>query len=92
MALVNTMEEIVMMKIDALLEEIDGNCCTCEKCREDMACIALNSLPAKYVSTAKGKLFSKLSQTKGKQNTVDVNVACLNAIEYVKAHPQHDEP
>lgn len=88
MALVNTMEEIVEAKIDELIKE--SGCCTCEKCREDIECLALNMLPAKYVSTAKGALFSKLSQGRLKQHMVDVNVACLNAIEFVKTHPKHE--
>lgn len=89
MALVNTMEEIVKAKIDKLIENTN-DCCTCDKCREDMACLALNALPAKYVSTNKGALFSKLS-TMVKQNTADIDVACINAIHSVMDNPQHDD-
>ncbi|MCM1227026.1 MAG: late competence development ComFB family protein [Clostridium sp.] len=89
MALVNAMEEIVKAKIDKLIADTD-DCCTCDKCREDMACLALNALPAKYVSTNKGALFSKLSAMV-KQNTADIDVACINAINSVKDNPKHDD-
>lgn len=89
MALKNVMEEIVREKINSLLTEND--CCKCSQCVEDMECLALNSLPAKYVSTLKGQLFSKLSQSAKKQSMVDVNIACINAINLVKSNPKHEE-
>jgi len=88
MALVNTMESIVDTKLKELLEKSD--CCKCEHCYEDIKCLSLNALPAKYVSTTKGELFSKLSNAMIKQHSIDVNIACVNAIEFVKAHPKHD--
>ncbi len=88
MALINTMEEIVDNKINELLPH--SGCCDCEHCREDIKCLALNALPARYVSTAKGELFSKLSNAMIKQHSIDVNIACLNAIEFVKTHPKHN--
>ena len=88
MALINTMEEIVDTKIDELIA--DSGCCACEHCKEDIKCLTLNALPPKYVSTAKGELFSKLSQAMIKQHSIDVNIACLNAIEFVKTHPKHN--
>lgn len=87
MALINTMEEIVDLKIAELMAESD--CCKCDHCREDIKCLALNALPPKYVSTMKGELFSKLSNAMIKQHSIDVNIACLNAIEFVKTHPKH---
>ena len=89
MALFNMMEEFVEEAMDSLIEE--SGCCNCYKCREDIKCIALNSLPAKYVSTRKGELFSKLAQTARLQHTIDVNLACINAIELVKNNPHHDK-
>ncbi len=88
MALVNTMEQVVDFQISELLPQSD--CCRCEQCREDIMCLALNALPSKYVSTAKGELYSKLSQAMIKQHSIDVNIACVNAIEFVKTHPKHD--
>lgn len=88
MALLNVMEEVVDARLEDLLKETD--CCTCDQCREDIKCLALNALPSKYVSTQKGKLFSKLSTAMIKQHSIDVNIACINAIEFVKDRPRHN--
>ena len=53
--------------------------------------MALNKLPPKYVSTDKGKLFSKLNSLKEQQNGVDINVAVLSAVEFVSSHPRHSD-
>ena len=58
MALINVMEKVVDDKLEEMLKT--ENCCQCERCIEDMKAIALNKLPAKYVSTHNGELFSKL--------------------------------
>ena len=84
----NVMEDYVILTLDRMLESMD--CCKCEHCREDIKCLALNALPPKYVSTMKGELFSKLSNAMIKQHSIDVNIACLNAIEFVKTHPKHN--
>ena len=86
MALVNMMERFVDEKLDAMLA--NENCCKCERCLEDMKAIALNKLPAKYVSTHNGELFSKLDSTI-RQNSVDLNIAVAAAIEAVSKNPSH---
>ena len=55
-----------------------------------MKAIALNKLPAKYVSTHNGELFSKLESTL-RQSIVDINVAVSNAIACVSKKPSHDK-
>ncbi|MCH5206903.1 MAG: late competence development ComFB family protein [Oscillospiraceae bacterium] len=87
MALVNVMVEIVEERLELMLQT--ENCCKCERCLEDMKAIALNKLPAKYVSTGNGELFTKLNST-ARQNTVDINVAVSSAIEFVSEHPLHE--
>ena len=89
MALFNIMEGFVEEAMDTLIKE--SGCCNCYKCREDIKCIALNSLPAKYVSTSKGELFSKLEQSAKLQHTIDVNLACMKAIKLVQNQPHHDD-
>jgi len=86
MALVNIMEKIVGDKLEEMLKSED--CCKCERCLEDMTAIALNKLPAKYVSTHNGELFSKLDSTL-RQSMVDINVAVSNAIALVSKNPTH---
>lgn len=87
MALVNVMENIVEEKLHRMLEAED--CCKCERCLEDMKAMALNQLPAKYVSTRNGELFSKLNSLM-RQNSIDINVAVSYAIKTVSERPSHD--
>lgn len=87
MALVNVMEQIVDEKLTQMLE--GENCCKCPRCIEDMKAISLNKLPAKYVSTNSGELFTKLSATV-RQSSVDINVAVAEAIDLVAKHPSHE--
>ncbi len=88
MPIINVMEKLVDQKIEEMLPTI--KCCTCEKCLDDIRAMTLNKLPAKYVSTDKGRLFSKLNSIKETQNVVDINVAILAAIEFVAEHPRHE--
>ena len=87
MSLVNIMEKIVAEKLEVMLAERE--CCKCDRCIEDMTALALNHLPAKYVSSHNGELFSKLDSTM-RQNSVDINVAVTNAIDCVSARPSHE--
>lgn len=87
MALINMMEKFVDEKLDELLA--GEKCCKCERCQEDIRAIALNKLPAKYVSTHNGELFSKLDSTI-RQNSADITVAIAYAIECVSKRPSHN--
>lgn len=88
MALVNVIEKIVDEKLEEMLQ--NESCCKCERCLEDMKAIALNKLPAKYVSTHNGELFTKLDSTL-RQKVVDINVAVSNAIACVSQNPSHNQ-
>lgn len=87
MALVNVMEKLVDEKLEQMLS--GEHCCKCSRCLEDMKAIALNKLPAKYVSSHNGELFTKLA-TSLRQSSVDINVAVANAIDCVSSHPSHE--
>ncbi|MBQ9947101.1 MAG: late competence development ComFB family protein [Oscillospiraceae bacterium] len=86
MALINIMEGFVEERIEDMLRNED--CCKCERCIEDMKAISLNRLPAKYVSTHNGELFSKLDSMI-RQNAVDINIAVAEAIYMVAKRPSH---
>ena len=47
MVLVNLMEELVINKLDSTLDRF--NCCKCDKCKKDIAALALNRLKPRYV-------------------------------------------
>lgn len=83
----NYMEEIVFSQMKDILNDI--NVCTCDKCLLDIAAIALNDLPPKYIVTEKGELYSKIN-TLGQQFEVDVVSAVTKAAVLVKRKPRHD--
>ncbi len=83
----NYMEEIVFTQMKDILTDI--NMCTCEKCLLDIAAIALNDLPPKYVVAEKGELYSKIN-TLRQQFEVDVVAAITKAAVLVKRKPRHE--
>lgn len=87
MEIKNYMEVCVENMLDKVVSETDV--CKCEKCRLDITAIALNNLPAKYVVTTKGTLYSKLT-TLEYQFDVDIITAIARAIDIVKANPRHN--
>ena len=86
MQLKNYMEEVVASVIKRVLK--DTNCCTCEKCVNDVTAMALNNLPPKYVVTEEGELYLKFRELQ-QQYEVDVIAATIRAAEVVKKHPRH---
>lgn len=83
----NYMEEIVETLLDDVLNSM--NVCKCELCREDITALALNELPPKYIVTAKGERYSKLSFLK-QQFEVDIIAAITKAAITVSKRPRHE--
>ncbi|NMB35105.1 MAG: late competence development ComFB family protein [Firmicutes bacterium] len=83
----NLMEEIVFATIDELL--IGEDVCKCEQCRKDIAALALNSLPPRYVVTAKGASYARADLLEI-QKYIDVIGAVTKAIKLVQEHPRHN--
>jgi competence protein ComFB len=84
----NYMEEFVFSQMAEVLDEIQM--CKCEKCIMDVAAIALNGLPPKYVVTEKGELYSKIEALR-QQFKVDIIAAITKAAVIVKRKPRHDK-
>lgn len=82
----NTMEDVVNKKIDTVLNVM--NICRCEKCRMDIMAITLNELPAKYVVTETGELYTKVRELE-QQFEVDVETAIVKAGIFVSKNPKH---
>lgn len=80
------MEDVVLNQMKNVLEKMD--ICKCEKCCMDIAALALNNLPPKYVVTDKGELFSKVDSITV-QLEADVTAAIAKAAEIVKQRPNH---
>ena len=83
----NFMEEVVFLVMKDIVKDI--NVCTCEKCSLDIAAIALNDLPPKYIVSEKGELYSRIDGLK-QQFEVDVITAVTKAITIVKNNPRHE--
>ncbi|HPU40970.1 MAG TPA: late competence development ComFB family protein [Acetivibrio clariflavus] len=84
----NYMEEIVFSSIKEVLDDI--KVCSCDKCILDIAAIALNELPPKYIVTEKGELYSKVDSLR-QQFEVDVISAIAKAAVLVKRNSRHDQ-
>ncbi|MBQ9364326.1 MAG: late competence development ComFB family protein [Schwartzia sp.] len=88
MELRNFMEDIVSQNISSVLKEYP-NCCRCDECRMDIACIALNHLPPKYVSTHQGNIYARLDGMSVSYMTRVIE-EIAKAIEIVEKNPRHD--
>jgi competence protein ComFB len=82
----NTMEEVINKNMDSILNIM--NICKCEKCRMDIMAISLNDLPAKYVVTETGELYTKVRELE-QQFEVNVETAIIKAAIFVTKNPQH---
>ena len=88
MPIFNVMEHMVDAKLAELLPK--SNCCKCEKCTDDIRALALNRLPARYVSSDTGELYTRANSAMEQQNSLDINFAVYSAIEFVSTHPHHE--
>ncbi|HEX2926380.1 MAG TPA: late competence development ComFB family protein [Ruminiclostridium sp.] len=82
----NYMEEVVFNLIDSVINDIDM--CKCDLCVKDIAALALNSLPPRYIASEKGELYSKINSLRN-QFEVDVISAITKAAVLVKDSPRH---
>ena len=55
--LVNIMEDKVLTTVNKAAGQL--GCCTCNKCKVDLAAYVLNRIPPKYVDTEKGALYTR---------------------------------
>lgn len=81
--LVNIMEYLVIERLDAVFSKF--NCCKCDKCKKDVAAIALNKLAPKYVVTDP----DRIREFVARQNSSDASAALIQGILQVRAHPRH---
>ncbi len=90
MKLHNLLEEEVKFIIKKLLEE-DKSRCSCNKCRLDIAALALNKLEPMYVVTDEGKIYGKVKNNMNIQFNTDVLLEVAKAMDVVKNNPHHEE-
>ena len=83
--LINLMEELVLTRLDATLQRF--NCCKCDKCKKDIAALALNRLtPHDVVLDGNKDLKQKEAEEK---YASEVTGALVQAILVVKKEPRH---
>lgn len=85
--LVNIIERMVFDTLDDILKSYEG-ICTCDRCRYDMAAIALNKIKPNYVVTAEGAVMSRVASLEP-QNVADVVRAVTDGINTVSKNPHH---
>lgn len=85
----NHTEEIVLEEMENILNEPGfKDVCTCDQCLMDMAAYCLNRLPAKYISTPRGDLQTKIAEFQ-QQVQVDLITTITKAIKIVSENPNH---
>jgi competence protein ComFB len=89
MELRNLMESLVMQRLDELSASEKGAFCSCGQCRMDIAALALNDLPPRYVVTQRGETYSKADILEI-QRYVDVVSAVAKAVSLVQKKPRHE--
>jgi competence protein ComFB len=82
----NCMEDVVFIFLDEIIKNKDV--CKCERCKLDIASIALNNLPTKYAVTQRGEIYAKAEMLSDQFRT-NVIVELLKAIEIVSSRPHH---
>lgn len=82
----NIMEILVENKWADMSVSLD--CCTCDRCKNDILAFALNHLPAKYVVTQEGEVYSK-TYVLEIQHNADILTALTQGAELVKKYPRH---
>lgn len=86
----NLTEEVVLEMLEKMLQRDEfSDICKDEDCLLDMATYALNRLPAKYVATSRGELFSKTEELE-QQHSVDVLSVVTRAIKIVSENDHHN--
>ena len=85
--LVNIAEHTVQDTLEDILKSYD-DICKCERCRFDMAAIALNKLKPNYAVTSEGAVMSRVALTEP-QNVADVVRSVTDAIRIVSKNPRH---
>ena len=88
MQLKNFMEDLVWQQMDQVINS-NKHVCSCEKCRFDIAALALNFLPPRYFATTQGETFTRIKSLE-QQFNIDIVTAISHAVQIVSSRPHHD--
>ena len=87
MQVTNIIEGIVWENIDSVIAKKAG-CCKCDRCRADIAALALNNLKPRYTVSHVGSVISR-SEFINQSAVANILVALTRAVEVVCANPRH---
>jgi competence protein ComFB len=85
--LYNLLESDVINTINNHIQEI-GVECSCEKCKMDIAAIALNNLKPQYVVTEEGNVYGRAMNMNSQFNT-NILLEVTKAMAVVGKNPHH---
>lgn len=85
--LINVMEKKVCDMIDDSIGSL--GCCTCDKCRLDIAAYVLNHVEARYVVSERGELYSKISNLDANAN-MKILMEIARAAAIIAKNPRHE--
>lgn len=83
--LCNIMEKLVLEKLDIAMKKM--NCCKCERCREDIIALALNSLKPMYIVATREEIADKVEELD--RQGLEVTTAVLKAVLFIRKNPRH---
>ena len=83
LVLINLREQSVADRLDEVFSKF--NCCRCDKCRCDVAALALNNLSPQYVVASPDDIPTLLKEC----SSNDISAALVKAVLFVKGHPKH---
>lgn len=89
MELYNLVEVFVKKEIEKLFSDPEFTGCTCERCKNDVAALALNRLKPKYVVTEQGEILGKLDIYEP-QVQVNILAAVIAANKIVQENKSHN--
>ncbi len=80
----NIMEEIVEKYVKEIVSS-DSKVCSCEKCLNIITVEVLSNIPAKYVTSETGAMYTMMEQVRVEQSSVILK-AIVKAISNLKPH------
>ncbi len=81
--MVNIIEQLVASKLDMAFNKF--NCCKCDRCRQDVAALALNKIKPKYIIVDENEAKDVLDN----HDDPTVMSAIIQAMLTVMSHPRH---
>lgn len=85
----NVVEKLVWENLDSVMEQ-KPHMCRCDRCRADVAALALNHLKPRYAVSRMGHAITR-AEILDQGFLVNVLVAIARGVEQVSSNPRHNE-